>query len=644
MGGPERGRGNGALARRWAERPTRKVIDMTTRRVLLAAALLAACAMSVPAQVDVAGPPEKKLLEYGWDVPRPSFVADHIREMEQRPFDGLLMRVPEIGQVFVPVRHEIPPAEEAALERIEWGTFTDNFLMMYAASQMDWFSDSDWEAVLHNVGQVARAARIGRCVGVCFDCEPYGDNPWHYPSQAHADEYSFAQFEARVRERGAQFVDAVEAEMEAPVIHTFFLTTLHGIMNAARAGSAEEREEILRDYSYGLYNAFVNGMLDAMDEDTVLTDGNEPAYYYHDKDAYFSVYHSIRQTALGAIAPENQRTYRGQVQVAQALYVDQLFGLRTGAYESNYMTEEERAQWFEHNTYWALYTSDRYVWLYSEKMNWWTDTDIPPGLEQAVINARARLAAGEPMTIDANAIFQAARERMQAEIQEQLDRRTAQVRRLPAGMAPVIDGNRDDEAWQLAGELELFMPRYNSTMELGASTLANVTYDDEALYVALRCNEPQMDALEVVGSKRDDDVWLGDSIDLFVQRAAGEPFYHVIVNPGNVVWDARHTDVAGDTSWNSEAQTATLTGDGFWNVEIALPWAAMGWEAPERGDTLRANICRQRRPDSELSAWSQTVTGFVEPGSFGTWEFLAAAFSGGRCHGQLGEQRARALG
>ena len=26
------------------------------------------------------------------------------------------------------------------------------------------------------------------------------------------------------------------------------------------------------------------------------------------------------------------------------------------------MTPEERAQWFEHNTYWALYTSDRYVW------------------------------------------------------------------------------------------------------------------------------------------------------------------------------------------------------------------------------------------------------------------------------------------
>lgn len=611
---------------------TGKVILMTLRRVVIAAAFMALCAGPILAQVDFAGPPEKKLLEYGWDVPRPSFVAEHIREMEERPFDGLLMRVPEIGQVFDPAPAETPAAELAALEAIDWDRFTDNFLMMYAASKMDWFSDSDWEAVVRKVGQVTEAARIGRCVGVCFDCEPYGSNPWHYPTQAGADAHSFAEFEAKVRERGAQFMDAIEAEMEAPVVHTFFLTTLGEVMMAARARSPEAREAALHDAGYGLYPAFVNGMLDAMDAGTVLTDGNEPAYYYHDKAAYFSIYHYIRQTALGAIAPENWPTYRAQVQVAQALYVDHLFGKRVGAYESNYMTEEERAQWFEHNTYWALYTSDRYVWLYSEKMNWWTDTDIPPGLEQAVINARGKLAAGESMTIDADALWQGARERMQAEIQANLEHRTARIKRLPARLAgsftgntsvpPVIDGQRDDLAWMYATELEPFLPRYGATAELTASTVAHVTCDDRALYVAVRCNEPEMDALQVVGSARDDNVWMGDSVDLFVQRAAGEPFYHVIVNPANIEWDAKHTAEIGDTSWNAaDLQTATLQGDDFWNVEIALPWAAMGWEAPEPGDTLRANICRQRRPVPELSAWSQTVTGFVEPGSFGTWEF-----------------------
>lgn len=583
------------------------------------------------AQLQHAGPPEKKLLEYGWDVPKPSFVAEHIREMEQRPFDGLLMRISPLGQIFQPVKHELPAEEEQALRAIEWEKFTDNFLMMYAASQMDWFSDEDWEAVLHNVGTVARAAAMGRCTGVCFDAEPYGDNPWHYPSQARAEERSFDEYQAKVRQRGAQFIDAIEAEMEDPVIHTFFLTTVGGLMNAARAETEEEADEILRDYHYGLYGAFINGMLDAIDPGTRLNDGNEPAYYYHDSRQYLDVYHYIKQTALGAIAPENWAKYRQHVLCAQALYVDHLFGLRTRKVEGHYLNPEERAQWFQHNVYWALKSSDRYVWLYSEKMSWWEDRDIPPGLPEAVREGQRKLEAGEPMTIDADAIWQKAREQRQAEIQEELLRRTASIKRFPERLAgsfagntnvpPVIDGRRDDLGWQMATELEPFVGTFSTEGEVQATTIAHVGYDDEALYVAVRCMEPMTERMELIGSQRDDNVWLGDSVDLFLQQEEGAPYYHIIINPDGVRWDAMHGDGDTDTSWNPEYQSAALMGDDFWNVEIALPWAAMGWEAPEPGETLRANICRQRRPEKELSSWSQVVSGFVEPGSFGSLEF-----------------------
>lgn len=588
-------------------------------RATLCAALLISC-LPLWGQVEHAGPPVKKLLEYGWDVPQPDFVAAHIREMEQRPFDGVLMRIRDLGQIFDPTprTREQFAAQFDALERIQWQRFTDNFLMMYAASKMDWFSDEHWATIVSNIRLLASAARIGRCVGVCFDCEPYGTNPWHYPTQPGADRHTFAEFQAKVRQRGAQFVDAIEAEMDHPVIHTFFLTTLGGTMRAAAAATAEERDAILRDDGYGLYPAFVNGMLDAMDPGTLLTDGNEPAYYYHDSRQYLEVYHYIKQGALGAIAPENHTKYRGQVLVAQALYVDQLFGLRTRKVEGHYLTPEERAQWFEHNTYWALKTSDRYVWLYSEKMSWWENRDIPPGLEQAVINAREKLAARQPMTIDADAIWRRARERMQAEIQGQLLRRSARV---PSAPAPIIDGNRDDATWQVAAALEPFVAPFTSGKTVQVSTLAHLAWDQQALYLSVRCQEPKMDALEVVGNKRDDNIWLGDSVDLFLQRAEGEPFYHIIVNPDNVVWDAVHRGEQPDTSWDPPVVTATLRGDDFWNLELALPWAAMGWQAPRPGETLRANICRQRRPVIELSSWSQTVNSFVEPASFGLLTF-----------------------
>ena len=61
---------------------------------------LAMVTLVVASGLASAQPLEKKLIEYGWDVPKPSFVAEHIREMEQRPFEGLIMRVPSIGVFF----------------------------------------------------------------------------------------------------------------------------------------------------------------------------------------------------------------------------------------------------------------------------------------------------------------------------------------------------------------------------------------------------------------------------------------------------------------------------------------------------------------------------------------------------------------
>ena len=50
--------------------------------------------------VPVAG---RKLVEYGWDVPNSDFVAGHIGEMEQRPFDGVLFRLQGGQNVLEPV-------------------------------------------------------------------------------------------------------------------------------------------------------------------------------------------------------------------------------------------------------------------------------------------------------------------------------------------------------------------------------------------------------------------------------------------------------------------------------------------------------------------------------------------------------------
>ena len=63
----------------------------------LAAVIFAA---AVPSGSSAQDRPKKKLIEFGWDVPSPEFVRDHIREMETRPFDGVIFPTREHDHAF----------------------------------------------------------------------------------------------------------------------------------------------------------------------------------------------------------------------------------------------------------------------------------------------------------------------------------------------------------------------------------------------------------------------------------------------------------------------------------------------------------------------------------------------------------------
>lgn len=95
--------------------------------------------------------PVKKIVEYGWDVPYPDFIRQNIREMEKRPFEGIIFRTKGFNHAF-----DIRPWKQAELQPqlntladIKWQKFTDNFLTLYAANKwkMDWFNDDHWNTI-----------------------------------------------------------------------------------------------------------------------------------------------------------------------------------------------------------------------------------------------------------------------------------------------------------------------------------------------------------------------------------------------------------------------------------------------------------------------------------------------------------------
>jgi hypothetical protein len=200
-------------------------------------------------------------------------------------------------------------------------------------------------------------------------------------------------------ERGAQLMRAFETPMPGATILTFFHVSL---FDRFATLSESERTERLAREGWGLMPDFFVGMLEGASPKARFIDGNENAFYYTSREQYFRAYHAIRQRARGLVPAELREKYDRQVQAGQALYVDQNFALRqpnTEKYLSYRMTPEERAKWFEHNTYWALYTADEYVWCYSERMNWWKD-QTPPGLEAAIVSAREKIAEGKPLGFD----------------------------------------------------------------------------------------------------------------------------------------------------------------------------------------------------------------------------------------------------
>ncbi len=359
-------------------------------------------------------PAGKKLIEYGWDVPTPAQMSNELVAMEKRPFDGLIFRLSGGHNAFVtkPLDPAAFTEDERILRNLQFTNFHDNFVLIWGSppSDFDWFNDSQWHTISSNATLLVKVAQAGRVRGICFDPEPYDFSLWHYAKQPRTNSHDFAEYRAKVRERGGQLMRAFEQAMPGATILTFFHVSLFD--RFATLPEVERAQRLARD-GWGLMPDFFVGMLEAASPGARFIDGNENAYYYTTREQYFRGYHAIRERARGLVPPELREKYEQQVRAGQALYVDQNFALRqpnTEQYLSYRMSPEDRARWFEHNTYWALYSTDEIVWCYSERMNWWKD-QTPPGLEQAIVNARQKLAEGKPLGFEIDPIIAAAKKK-----------------------------------------------------------------------------------------------------------------------------------------------------------------------------------------------------------------------------------------
>ncbi|KKL88242.1 hypothetical protein LCGC14_1926670, partial [marine sediment metagenome] len=163
---------------------------------------------------------------------------------------------------------------------------------------------------------------------------------------------------------------------------------------------------------------------------------------------------------------------------------------------------------------------------------------------------------------------------------------------VPRSAAPKIDGKLADGVWAKARPVAFrFLTGRAAPPE--APTVAKVLCDGSKVYFAFDCTEGDMARLTAAGKKRDDPVWQGDTVEVFLDpdhRQDPKGYYHIAVSPAGVTMDTR----GGDAAWNPKIEVATTRSPGGWKVELALPLSELGLSSGKVPTVWGLNLTRYR--------------------------------------------------
>lgn len=324
----------------------------------------------------------KYIVQYGFDVPTSEFVRKNITQMEKVPFDGITISDGLGWRAWS--RNRLSESEiNGTIENLKatkFKRFKHNLIPLITIfpddkSVADWF-DPEWSNIAYNASLIARAAKQGKCVGILFDAEQYGEyKMWNYEGAAKSRPYE--EVAAKVKERGSEFIRALNKEFPNIVILVLWAYELP-IVYPGGEGELP---------AYPLLSHFLDGIADAADSGTVLVDGYEYAYGYISKKAFMAGRNMIKDTARNKISKVPEAFDR-HVQYGCPVYVDmwssQILPIDFENPKNNLISPD----YFRTALHNAMLASDRYVWVYNEHFRWFgSDSRFPANAPQEYIDA-----------------------------------------------------------------------------------------------------------------------------------------------------------------------------------------------------------------------------------------------------------------
>lgn len=181
--------------------------------------------------------------------------------------------------------------------------------------------------------------------------------------------------------------------------------------------------------------------------------------------------------------------------------------------------------------------------------------------------------------------------------------------------APAIDGVvRDDPAWSAVRTVtgfEVLGGDYTTAKQ----SVAHACWNGATLYLAVVCEEP--DIAQVSSTMSDGgDLWLEDSVEIFIEPARNGPVYQLIVSAGG---SRTGSKAAADAEgWEAAAHR----GDQHYAVELAVP---LGVFHEEPGADWHIAFCRNiwtyESGGDKFTSWPGLTGAFLEPESYARLEF-----------------------
>jgi hypothetical protein len=190
-------------------------------------------------------------------------------------------------------------------------------------------------------------------------------------------------------------------------------------------------------------------------------------------------------------------------------------------------------------------------------------------------------------------------------IQEYLLPKPPTVACVKAAAPPTCDGKLEEPSWRRPAT-GAFTERRMSRIPL-AGTEGYLAYDKDNLYVALRCQEPNMPALKAAATSGEDGaLFRDDCVEFFFASTADrKQYYQFVANAAGAVIGTK----GKPDNWRSSVKASAARDANGWSVEMAIPWKDLGVTAARPGDRVAVLFSRTRRQTGELYQWPPSPVG-----------------------------------